>query len=156
MRIVVLFSRLLLGAVFFAHGLNIFLHFVTIPAPVGTAAVLAGGLAASGYFFPFLGMMEILCGGLLLLGRFVPLALVMLAPLVLHILAFHSFVAPSGLLVAIVLVSLTVLLAIAYRDSFREVLRSDAQPTFGRGAPSRHMVEGRKSRPPDVREPIEA
>ena len=61
-----------------------------------------------------------------------------------------------GLLVLRVGVGLTVFLAVAYRDSFREILRSDAQPTAGRGAPSRHMVEGRKERDHAPREPVEA
>jgi hypothetical protein len=47
-------ARLLLGAIFFVFGLNGFLHFIPQPPPTGLAAVFAGGLGASGYFFPLL------------------------------------------------------------------------------------------------------
>ncbi len=157
MRVLVMLSKIVLGAIFLVHGLNVFLNFIPIAAPTeGVAGAFVAGLAGAGYFFPFLAIMEIICGGLLLLGKFVPLALTMLAPIVLHILAFHTFIAPPGLLAALVLVGLTIFLAVAYRDSFRELFRSDAQPTLGRGAPTRHMVEGRKERDHAPREPVEA
>ncbi len=157
MRVLVMLSKIVLGAIFLVHGLNVFLRFIPIATPTeGAAGAMVSGLAVTGYFFPFLAIMEIICGGLLLLGKFVPLALTMLASIVLHILAFHTFISPPGLVAALVLVGLTIFLAVAYRDSFREMLRSDAQPTLGRGAPNRHMVEGRKARDHAPREPVEA
>lgn len=159
MRIAIVVARVLLGAVFLLHGSNVFLQFFALPPPPpGAAGTFVAGLAGSAYFFPFLGLSEAVCGVLLVAGRFVPLALVMLAPIVLHVLAFHVFLAPSGLLLALALVGLTAFVAIAYRDSFREVLRKDAKPSGQRGAPSRHMIPPppRDSRPADMREPIEA
>jgi uncharacterized membrane protein YphA (DoxX/SURF4 family) len=155
MRAITLVARIVLGAVFLVHGLNTFFGFFPIPPPPeGAATAFVGGLAGSGYFFPFLAIMECVCGFLLLVGRFVPLALAMLAPITVHILGFHVFLAPAGLLFAVVLVSLNVFLAVAYRDSFQEMLRSGSGPTKRRAVAPVHLGEGRRG--PDVREPAEA
>jgi uncharacterized membrane protein YphA (DoxX/SURF4 family) len=61
------------------------------------------GLMASVYFMPFLKLTETICGLLLLTGWFVPLALVVLAPIVLNIFLVHAFLAPSGLVLAIII-----------------------------------------------------
>ena len=144
MRFIVLFGRIVLGAIFLVFGLNKLLPLFAVPPPEGTAAEFMGGLAATGYFFPMLAAIEITAGLLLLLGRFVPLALTLLAPVTVHILAFHLFLAPGGLPLAIVLVALNASLAWLYRDAFRGVLRSDANWRFRgpehveRPAPRRH------------------
>ena len=73
---------------------------------------------------------EIVCGVLLLIGRWVPLALTILAPVVLNIVLFHVFLEPSpdGLFVPILSLVLVVFLARAYRSSFAGVLKGGAQP----------------------------
>ena len=58
---------------------------------------------ASGYFFPMVKLTEVICGLLLLLGLFVPLALVVLAPVALNIFLVHAFLAPEGLVLALVI-----------------------------------------------------
>jgi uncharacterized membrane protein YphA (DoxX/SURF4 family) len=117
-------ARLLLGAIFTVFGLNGFLHFLPMPAPTGPAAVFMGGLAATGYFFPLLKGTEVIAGVLLLSNRFVPLALTVLAPIVLNIVAFHAFLAPSGLALPVVIVALGVYLAYTERAVFAPVLRA--------------------------------
>jgi len=90
-------SRLLLGLMFTVFGLNGFLHFIPMqPMPDAVGPVMAG-FAASIYIFPFVFLTQLIAGILLLVGAFVPLALVMLAPVVLHILFFHLFLAPAGI-----------------------------------------------------------
>ncbi len=69
------------------------------------------GLMASGYFMTLLKLTETICGLMLLSGMFVPLALVVLAPIVLNIFMVHAFMEPSGLPVAVVIGLLTVYLA---------------------------------------------
>ena len=98
-----LIARLLLGLMFFVFGLNGFLNFLPAPPMPDKAGAFIGGLLASGYFFPFLKGTEVLCGLLLLVGAFVPLALIVLAPIVINIFLFHAFLAPSGLPVPIVI-----------------------------------------------------
>lgn len=117
-------ARLLLGAIFFVFGLNGFLHFIPAPPPAGLAAVFVGGLGASGYFFPLLKGTEVLVGLALLSNRFVPLALTVLAPIVVNIVAFHAFLAPSGLALPIVVTALGVYLAYTERAVFAPLLRA--------------------------------
>lgn len=98
-----LIARLLLGFVFFASGLAGLLNLVPVPPDLPEKLVIFNnGLAASVYFMPFLKLTETICGLFLLAGMFVPLALVILAPIVLNIVLVHAFMAPSGLPLAIV------------------------------------------------------
>lgn len=101
---IALIARILLGFVFFAGGIAGLFNLIPPPTdlPEGMMTFNAG-LAASIYFFPFLKVTEAVCGLLLLTGFFVPLALVILAPIVIHIFLVHAFLAPSGLPIAIVL-----------------------------------------------------
>ncbi|MDG0817209.1 DoxX family protein [Bdellovibrio svalbardensis] len=99
-----LIARILLGFVFFASGLAGLLNLVPVPPDLPERLVtFNNGLAASVYFLPFLKSVETICGLMLLTGFFVPLALVVLAPVVLNIFLVHAFMAPSGLPLAIVL-----------------------------------------------------
>jgi len=117
-------AHLLLGAVFFVFGLNGFFEFLPVPELDGRAAEYMSGLATAPYFFPVLKVVEVLAGAMLLLRRFVPLALVLLAPVVVQILLFHTM-APEGLPVAVLVTALTAYLGFfVYRDSFRTVLLS--------------------------------
>ncbi len=117
-------ARLLLGAIFFVFGLNGFLHFLPMPAPTGNAAAFMGGMAATGYFFPLLKGTEVIAGVLLLSNRYVPLALTVLAPIVLNIVAFHAFVAPSGMVLPLFISALGIFLAYTERAVFAPVLRA--------------------------------
>ena len=118
-------ARVLLGLVFFAFGLDGFLHFVPQPdpstMPPGSVA-LAGALMASGYMFPLIKGTEVIVGALLLANRFVPLALVLLAPVLVNIVLFHAFLAPAGIGMAVVLVVLQLFLAWTHRGAYRQLL----------------------------------
>jgi uncharacterized membrane protein YphA (DoxX/SURF4 family) len=120
--------RVLLGLVFFVFGLNGFLHFLPQPPMPGPAGELLGAFGAAGYMFPLIKGTEVLCGALLLGGRFVPLALTMLAPVVVNIFAFHLVLAPAGLALPIVVVGCEIYLAWAYREAFRPLLQANAKP----------------------------
>ena len=91
--------RFLLGALFLFGGIAFF--FTTPPPLTGNMATFFAGLAASKYFFYLLKGTEILCGTCLVSGFFVPLALVVLAPISLNILMVHTFLEPSGLPLAL-------------------------------------------------------
>jgi uncharacterized membrane protein YphA (DoxX/SURF4 family) len=121
-------ARVLLGLPFVVFGLNGFLQFLPMPPPEGVAATVMGGFAAAGYFFPLLKATEVLAGLALLSGRLVPLALTVLAPIVLNIVLYHAVVVGSGLALPLVLAALGLYLAYAYRDSFRGVLDVNAKP----------------------------
>ena len=123
-RIATSIARVLFGLVFFVFGLDGFLHFVpqpTTPPPEGAMA-LGVAFAQSGYMFPLIKGTELVGGALLLANVFVPLALVLLAPIVLNIVAFHVFLAPSGMLLSFVLLAVEIGLAWSYRAAYRPLL----------------------------------
>jgi hypothetical protein len=120
-------ARITLGLVFFVFGLNGFLHFLPQPPLPAAAGGFLGGLASAGYFFPLLKATEVAAGVLLLSNRFVPLALTLLAPIVVNIVAFHAFLAPSPGMVAFLLAA-EIYLAWTYRAAFRGVLAAKVSP----------------------------
>lgn len=121
-------ARFFLGAVFFIFGLNGFLGFIPQPELPSAAGSLMGAWAQSGYFLPFVKAVEVVVGLLLLSNRFVPLALVVLAPITLNILLFHVFLAPAATGFAAFLVVAHAYLGWAYRSSFAGVLKGSAAP----------------------------
>lgn len=102
MKKVTLALRILLGLVFVGSGVAFFA--TPIPEiPPGPMADFMKGMMATGYFFYLLKCTEIACGLLLLSGRFVPLALVVLAPIILNIFMVHLMMAREGLWLAVVI-----------------------------------------------------
>src|SRR5690606_1196920 len=95
-----------------------------------TGAAYLGGLAATGYFFPLLKGTEVLVGLALLSGLFVPLALVVLAPITVHIVLYHTVIDPAGAPLALFVLAAHLFLAWAYRDAFRGVLLRKAEPAL--------------------------
>ncbi len=117
-RVAVAAARILLGLIFLVFGWGYF--FMKIP-PFDTTTPMgqfAAGLKASGYFFPFLKGLEGAMGLLLILNQFTPVVLLVLAPIIVNILLFHSFLEPSGLPIAILNVILAIFLAWANWDKY--------------------------------------
>ena len=110
--------RSLLGLIFLVFGLNKFLHFIPNPPEPPAAMDFFGALFKSGYFFPLLATTEVISGVLLLTGMMVPFRTILLAPVIVNIFMFHLFLAPGGLPVAVVVVSLKVVLAWIHRDTY--------------------------------------
>jgi uncharacterized membrane protein YphA (DoxX/SURF4 family) len=121
-------ARILLGLVFTIFGLNFFFHFIPQPPAPPAAGAFAGALFASGYLFPLLKVCEVACGVALLAGRFVPLALAVLAPIVVNILFFHAFLHPAGLVLPLLVLALELFLAFCYRDAYRPMLQARNTP----------------------------
>ncbi len=130
-------ARLFLGLLFTVFGLNGFLGFLPMPEPTAEGGAFLGALAATGYMFPLIKGTEVVAGLLLLSGRFVPLALTLLAPVTVNILAYHVALDPAPGL-PLVIIAAGVYLAYAYRDSFRSVLAAKAEP---------HVIGETKSSP---------
>ena len=107
-----LIARVLLGLIFTASGVvGLFKLYPLPPDLPEKLKAFHTGMEATGYFFPLLRGTELICGLLLLVGIFVPLALVVLAPVVLNIILIHAFIAPNGLPLAIVIAFLMSYLA---------------------------------------------
>jgi len=116
--------RVLLGLAFTAAGLAGLLQLAPPPTDLSEPMMkFTEGMAASVYFMPFLKAVETICGLLLLSGLFVPLALVILAPIVIHIFLVHAFMAPEGLPVALILGSMTAYLAF-FAEPYRGKIRA--------------------------------
>ena len=117
-------ARVLFGLAFSVFGLDGFLHFLPVPAtpPPDGAMDFAIALMKSGYMFPLIKGTELVAGLLILCNRLVPLALVLLAPVLVNIVAFHVFLAPEGLAIPVALVAVEVALAWAYRSAYRPLL----------------------------------
>ena len=97
MRWIPLFARYMLALVFTVFGLNGFFHFIPLPAPSG---LLAGQyiefLMASHYMVPVFAL-QVFCGVLFFANRFIPLALTLIAPVIVNMLLFHALMAPRGI-----------------------------------------------------------
>lgn len=124
-------ARVILGLAFLVFGLNGFFQFLPRPSapPPEAAMAFFGALLKSGYMMPLVKGTEVVGGALLLSNRFVPLALALLAPVVVNVVAFHAFLAPSGGAPAFVVLALEVYLAWSYRHAFRPMLASRVAPT---------------------------
>lgn len=121
MKIAALIARILLGAIFTVFGLNGFLHFIPMVPPPGLAGQFLTVLADAHYIILVAGV-QVIAGVLLLINRFVPLALVLLGPVIVNILAFHALMAPSGLPMAIVVAILWGILAWYSRRNLSGIL----------------------------------
>jgi hypothetical protein len=133
-------ARITLGLAFFVFGLNGFLHFLPQPPMSGPPAEFAGALFATGYMFPLIKGTEVAASLLLLSNRYVPLALALLAPVLVNIVAFHAFLAPAGLVLPIILLALELYLAHSYRDAFAPMLHARTQPHTNAPASGRGQV----------------
>jgi hypothetical protein len=119
-------ARILLGLVFFVFGLDYFVGLFpkpTDPLPADLTALM-NGFIQSHYLFPLIKGTEVVVGALLLSNRFVPLALTLIAPVIVNIVAVHAFLAPSGLPVALFVLVLELYLAWSHRAAFRPMLAS--------------------------------
>jgi putative oxidoreductase len=117
MKIAVLIARILLGLLFLIFGLNGFLHFIPMPPPTGLAGQYLGALYVS-HYLTVIFLVQVIGGALLLLNRFVPLALILLGPVLVNILLFHSFMAPEGLPLALVTLLLWLVVFSSVRRAF--------------------------------------
>lgn len=118
MKIVTLIARLLLGMMFLIFGLNGFLGFLSLgPTPTGLAGQFIGALFLSHYYWVIAGL-QIIGGALLLVDRFVPLALVMLGAVIGNILLYHIFLNHSGVAFAAVVTVLWLIVFYAKRQYF--------------------------------------
>ena len=117
MKITFTIARILLGLLFTVFGLNGFLHFIPMQPPTGLAGQYMGALFLSHYLV-IVFLVQFLGGVLLLANRYVPLALILLGPVIVNIICFHAFLAPEGLPLALITTLLWVAVFVAVRRAF--------------------------------------
>jgi uncharacterized membrane protein YphA (DoxX/SURF4 family) len=131
MKIATHIARYLLGAVFLVFGLNGFLNFIKLPPFPPEAGEFLGALMKTGYLWALVKLTEVVCGALLLSGQFVPLALVLLAPVVINIVFFHLYLTPpSDGAPAYVFLALHLFLLWSYRSYYKPLFTAESAVTY--------------------------
>jgi len=122
MKYLIHICRILLGLVFVIFGSNAFLKFMPMPELQGNAAAFIGALLSSGYMYP-IAVLQVLGGLCLLSGRFVPLGLILLGPIIVNIDLYHLFIDPSGLPIALIISIAALFLLWVYRYKFPAIFQ---------------------------------
>lgn len=122
---IALVLRILLGLIFTVFGLNGFLNFLPMQPIAEPAMKFAMAMMETGYFMTMVKGVEVITGILLLTGFYVPLAMILLSPVIVNIFLFHAFLAPQngGMVMPIAIVVMQIALAYQYKDSFKSVLK---------------------------------
>ncbi|MGH9595597.1 MAG: DoxX family protein [Edaphobacter sp.] len=123
MKIAVMVVRILLGLAFFVFGLNNLHPFMPMQMPSGDAGTLSTIMFAHGWI-TFYGVLYVIAGILLIVGRYVPVGLVILGPFLVNILVFHITLNPSGIGPGLVCTVLELFLIYAYWPAFRGIFTS--------------------------------
>ena len=126
MKITTTIARVLLGLIFVVFGSNKFLHFLPLPSMQGPAGQFMGAMFETHYLY-IIAACEVAGGALLLLGRYVPMGLTLVGPVIVNLLSFHIFMEPSGLPIASVVSGLALFLLWRYRENFAGLVKDAPQ-----------------------------
>ena len=129
MKVAATLARYLLGLMFTVFGLNGFLHFIHQPPPASPLALQYMTVMVVSHYFVFVFLVQLVAGILLLVNRFVPLALALLAPVLVNILLFHGLMDPAGLPLGILATILWALVFLPLRRAFSGLFRSTPAST---------------------------
>lgn len=123
MRIAVMIVRILLGLIFFVFGLNKFHMFIPGQLPSGVAGQFMTALVSTKYMM-VVGAFETLGGLLLLLNRFVPLALCLLAPVIVNVLIVGVLMTSQALAPGLVVAAFWLILFVRFRSAFAGIFQA--------------------------------
>ena len=126
MRYVVMGARIIEGLIFLVFGLNGLLHFFNPPPPAGDAGTWYR-IMAQYHWINFIAVVQLVGGLLLLVNRFVPLALTILAPVIVNIILFHALLWPHGFALAVVVLAMELFLLTVYWRSFVPLLHPNPE-----------------------------
>jgi uncharacterized membrane protein YphA (DoxX/SURF4 family) len=113
-------ARCVLGLIYLVFGLDYFLHFIPYqPLHTGKPGALVAGLKGTGYIYPMMKVIQILGGLSLLFNRYPAFSAVVLFPISLNVLLFHTILVPSGWLMGVILMVPNIFLGWAYRKYYR-------------------------------------
>jgi uncharacterized membrane protein YphA (DoxX/SURF4 family) len=92
MKVATIIARILLGLLFVVFGSNIFLHFIPMPPLKPSLATDFSKALMESHYMYVIGFLQVAGGLLVLIGRYVPLGLMLLGPVIVNIIAFHTFI----------------------------------------------------------------
>lgn len=124
MKIAVIIVRTLMGLLFIFGAVVVLFKLMPQPEPTGNVKLFMDGVNATGYFMTLLKVTELICGICFVTGFYVPLASVVIAPIIINIFCFHAFVEPSGLVVAVLLVFANAFVAYSNWEKYKPLLRA--------------------------------
>jgi putative oxidoreductase len=124
MKLAATISRNLLGLMFTVFGLNGFFHFIHQPPPASALAAQYFTVLSVSHYLVLVFAIQLISGLLLLANRFVPLALTLLAPVIVNILLFHGLMDPAGIPPGAVATILWILLFLRVRSAFCGIFQS--------------------------------
>ncbi len=124
MKIAVIIVRVLMGLLFLFASISVLFNLVPQPELTGKTKTFMDGVNASGYLLQLIKITELICGIAFVTGYFVPLATVVIAPIIVNIFLFHVFVDTSGLPVGIFLVLANAFLAYANWEKYKPLMEA--------------------------------
>ena len=126
MKLASTICRYLLGLIFVVFGSNGFLHFIKAPPPSSAFGAQFMTVVNDSHFMILIFLLQLLAGAMLLIGRFVPLAFVVLAAVLTNILNYHVTMDPAGIGPGLFATVLWVVVALPFRRNFDGVLTPEA------------------------------
>jgi putative oxidoreductase len=132
MKIASTIARYLMALVFIVFGFNGFFNFIPARPIPGLAVQFVTVLVTSHYVVPIF-LIQILCGLLFLINRFVPLSLTLIAPVIFNILLFHSLMNPSGIVPGLIVTICWFIVFYSLRSAFTGIFQAKVEPTAGGG-----------------------
>jgi uncharacterized membrane protein YphA (DoxX/SURF4 family) len=126
MKVAGVVVRVLLGLLFLFASITYWFELITPPPMTGAIQTFNDGLEASVYLMPLVKSIELVCGIAFVVGRFVPLATVLIAPIIVNIVCVHAFMAPDGLPVALFAALANAFVAYQHRGSYAPLFEAKA------------------------------
>ncbi len=123
MKIAYMVVRILVGLLFIFSSLSYLLKLFVPPELTGNMKLFMEGMLATGYLFQTVKILELICGIAFVSGFFIPLASIVISPIIVNILLVHIFLDPSGLPIAIILVLANLFIAHMNREVFLPLLK---------------------------------
>ena len=124
MRITFIIVRVLLGLLFLFASVSVLLNLIPPPPLTGKVKLFNEGLAAAGYFIPFLKVLELICAISLISGFYLRLFAIVLFPISVHIFLFHAFLDQSAIPVSIFVLLANIFIIYHYRKSYLPMLEA--------------------------------
>lgn len=132
MKWLYLICRILLGLMFVVFGANILHPFMPMQAPpAGSPPAQFMAVMAPTGWMTVVGLCQLLGGLFVLIGGTAPLGLVILGPVIVNILTFHSLLLGGhGIGPGLFVTLLEIILIYAYRSNFAGIFTYKATPTL--------------------------